>query len=218
MRLSVLAFALSVSSTMVVAAEPAPLTLTIADTVWHVSVNGYRWRIPDACLNPRKFGEDQSGRKLGEGDAGRKLGEADAGRKLGEGDAGRKLGEADAGRKLGEGDSGRKLGEADAGRKLGEGDAGRKLGEADAGRKLGEGDAGRKLGEADAGRKLGEADAGRKLGEEQVALSCLHVNDASTPSAVYVWPVAAGTVELNRDNPNLLNLQSHRDGALIHVR
>ena len=200
------------------AAQTAPLTLTIADTDWHVSVNGYRWRIPDACLNPRKFGDDQSGRKLGEDDAGRKLGDADAGRKLGEDAGGRKLGEDAGGRKLGEDDAGRKLGEDAGGRKLGDADAGRKLGEDAGGRKLGDADAGRKLGEDAGGRKLGDADAGRKLGDDQLAISCEYISDARTPSAVYLWPVAAGTVELNRDNPNLLNLESRDAGALIYVR
>ncbi|HEX4911502.1 MAG TPA: hypothetical protein VFV64_12150 [Permianibacter sp.] len=221
MRFAVLAVALTAAlgcSSLALAAQPAPLTLTIADTDWHVSVNGYRWRIPDACLNPRKFGDDQSGRKLGEDDAGRKLGEDAGGRKLGEDDAGRKLGDADAGRKLGEDAGGRKLGDADAGRKLGEDAGGRKLGEDDAGRKLGDADAGRKLGEDAGGRKLGEDDAGRKLGADQLAIRCEYLTDARTPSAVYLWPVAAGTVELNRDNPNLLNLESRGDGALIYVR
>ncbi|QGX39319.1 hypothetical protein [Permianibacter aggregans] len=200
------------------AQEQAPLTLTLSDTQWHVSINGFRWQLPAACLNPRKLGEDDAGRKLGEDVAGRRLGEDDAGRKLGEADAGRKLGEDVAGRRLGEDDAGRKLGEADAGRKLGEEDAGRKLGEGDAGRKLGEDVSGRKLGEDTSGRKLGDDVAGRRLGEEGNAPRCEYVSNNEIVSAVYIWPVVAGSVELNRQTPELQAVQTWRDGALLLLR
>lgn len=173
------------------AQEQAPLTLTLSDTQWHVSINGFRWQLPAACLNPRKLGEDDAGRKLGEDVAGRRLGEDDAGRKLGEADVGRKLGEEDAGRKLGEGDAGRKLGEDVSGRKLGEDTS---------------------------GRKLGDDVAGRRLGEEGNAPRCEYVSNNEIVSAVYIWPVVAGSVELNRQTPELQAVQTWRDGALLLLR
>jgi hypothetical protein len=178
------------SSGLVSAQQHATLTGATADE-WHVSVNGFRWQVPEACLMPRRLGDAESGRRLGDAEDGRKLGDAEQGRKLGDAEDGRRLGDAEGGRKLGDAEEGRRLGDAEAGRQLGD---------------------------AEDGRKLGDAEAGRRLGDLDVGPRCEHVSRDGVPNGVLLYDVSPGTVELNPRNPYFFEVRPSPEGALILLR
>ncbi len=202
-----------------VASAQERVTLTgVTGDDWHVSVNGFLWQVPEACLMPRRLGDAESGRRLGDAEGGRKLGDAEAGRRLGDAEDGRNLGDAEEGRKLGDAEDGRNLGDAADGRKLGDAEDGRNLGDAADGRKLGDAEAGRRLGDAEDGRNLGDAEAGRRLGDLDVGPRCEHVSLDGVPNGILLYEVSPGTVELNPRNPYFLEVRPSPEGALIVLR
>lgn len=196
------------SSGLVLAQQHATLTGATADE-WHVSVNGFRWQVPESCLMPRRLGDAESGRRLGDAEDGRSLGDAEQGRKLGDAEQGRNLGDAEDGRKLGDAEDGRRLGDAADGRKLGDAEDGRRLGDAEDGRKLGDAEDLRNLGDAEAGRRLGDLDVGPR---------CEHVSRDDVPNGILLYEVSPGTVELNPRNPYFFEVRPSPEGALIVLR
>jgi hypothetical protein len=190
-------------------AQERPTLSGATENDWHVSVNGFLWQVPDACLMPRRLGDAESGRRLGDAEEGRNLGDAEQGRKLGDAEDGRRLGDAEDGRKLGDAEDGRRLGDAEDGRNLGDAADGRKLGDAEAGRMLGDAEGGRNLGDAEAGRRLGDLDVGPR---------CEHVSLDGVPNGILLYEVSPGTVELNPRNPYFLEVRPSPGGALIVLR
>jgi hypothetical protein len=171
---------------------------------WHLSLDGHRWRIPEACLMGRLHGGAEDGRRFGAGEEGRRLGAAEEGRRLGADEADRRIGAAEAGRRFGAAEDGRHLGAAEEGRRLGA---------AEEGRRLGADEEGRRLGAAEEGRRLGAAEEGRLLGSAVEPLACRHFSDADTPNAVLVEGVGGRRIVLNPASRYLLEVRHLPAGA-----